>query len=109
MFGFVLLSAFVMADRSSAYRIKWKKVETVEQARSEMDKVILPGSDYNQDLALLRAQKSSYLSGSGDTVIYFHSKEVSAGFMVAKKWMYTFHFVDRKMTSYTVEKGLTGP
>lgn len=107
----VFLSSFTHYTVSPPKKIRWKKVKTVEQARSGMDSLIKPGSHYSIDLMLLQHQRHSYIAGEGDSVIYFHSKEVPVHFLsfVVRKWMYTFHFVNKKMTSYEVKEGLTGP
>lgn len=76
-----------------------------------MDKLILPASNFEVDYTLLSHQKHEWLSAAGDSVIYFHSPYVSVHplAMVARKWMYTFHFTAEKLTGFSVERGLLGP
>lgn len=107
IFLLILLTSFV----NNGEKIRWKKVKTEEQARNVMDKIILPGSNYDEDMKILACQKYSFFEGSGDTVIYFHSPEVPVHFaaFVVRKWMYLFRFSDKKLQAYTVKEGLTGP
>jgi hypothetical protein len=107
-----LILFFSMGMHSvSASKIKWKKIESEEQARAEMDKKIFIGSNYDVDLKILTAEKHDYILGQGDTIIYYHSPycPVHHLSLVSRKFMFTFHFKYKALQSYTVEKGLMGP
>ena len=113
LFNIVLIPAilFVGLSFSSSHKIKWRHIESEEMARIEMDKLILPSSNFDVDYELLSQEKHEWLSAEGDSVIFFHSPyiPVQPFALVSKKWMYTFHFAEKKLTFYTVEKGLLGP
>lgn len=106
LMAFSFLSFSIVQDK-----IHWKKLDTEEKVRMEMDKKIFPGSDFDADYKILAAEKHEWLSAQGDTTILFHSPfiPVHVFSLVSRKWMFTFHFKEKKLVNYSVERGLLGP
>lgn len=108
--GFAIVFSFLTIS-SVSDKIHWKNLDTEGKVRNEIDKKIFPGSDFDADYKILSAEKHEWLSAQGDTTILFHSPFVPAHAfsMVSRKWMFTFHFKEKKLLNYKVEKGLLGP
>lgn len=111
VFLFIGVCLLFISFTTGNVKINWKKITTNQEAWSAMSQLIHTGDAIDADHKLLEAQKHSFIQQSGDSVIYFHSPEKSVHFgaIVTRKWMYTLHYVNRKLDNFVVEKGLTGP
>src|ERR1700690_1859607 len=93
----IVISATMIFAYGSDGRINWKKVTTEDEARAVMDKKILPQSNFDTDLSILSKEKRDFFEGDGDTIIYYNSPEIPVHFLslVARKFMFKFHFKDK--------------
>jgi hypothetical protein len=104
----MLIVPLLLSFSSSEKPIKWKRLRTVEEVRAAIDGKISPKADIALVEAFVKNQKL-YYHVFEDTLINATSPSRSAGFMISSCWLLTFHFKDKMLTKYEVEKGLTGP
>jgi hypothetical protein len=99
-----MLLSFISSDKP----IRWKRLKTLAEVRSAIDAQIPPKADLSVVEAFVKKQKL-YYHVFEDTLINARSPDRPAGFMISSCWLMTFHFKNKMLTEYKVEKGLTGP
>ncbi|HTL83479.1 MAG TPA: hypothetical protein VL651_17305 [Bacteroidia bacterium] len=106
----VLIAGFAF-NAAMKHQINWKKLDTKASVITAIDKYIHTGDDISTDYKFLENERHEFIQQNGDTSIFFHSPYIPVHFgaMVSRKWMFTFHYVDKKLTRYEVEEGLLGP
>ena len=104
----LLLSSFTLATK---HLMKWKKIKTKEAASALIDQYIHTGDEIQTNYDFLNRERYDFIEMQGDTVIYYHSPYIPVHFgaLVARKFMFTFHYQQKKLVNYEVEKALLGP